>query len=246
MVGEVYINLPVKSIANTYTYTIPDNLNFLERGYRVLVSFGGRKVEGFLVAVREIDPVRDGQYKLKDIIDAVDDEPWFTREILAATKVLADFYLCSVAEMMRLFMPGKSGLKITTIYALTTDEHKLRDDAVQVMLSLPPYRDIYQILEDAPRSIGELKKELSDLGETITVEVALERLQAHQICYKDYLTVKREKIAYDEFYVRTQPITDELLSSLTRKRAQIHALSLYKDCEELSYNYLQAHARGHE
>ena len=103
MLAEVLVNLPVKSIYRTFTYRIPPTLSHLDVGWRVLVPFGGRKAEGFILALSEMSeiPVE----KVKDILSAVDDEAWFTPEMIAVAHWLADFYLCAPAEMMRLFMP---------------------------------------------------------------------------------------------------------------------------------------------
>lgn len=138
MLAEIYINLPVKSIAGAFTYIIPPQLTAAELspGWRVLVPFAGRKVEGFIVRVfsedapgcdirREWDEAagkkiylaKDSltgkEYRLKPISALVDDQPWFTPKMLEAARQIADFYLCSPAEAMRLFMPGKSGVSIS-------------------------------------------------------------------------------------------------------------------------------------
>jgi Primosomal protein N'' (replication factor Y) - superfamily II helicase len=113
-IANVFVNIPVKSIAKAYSYEIPAELSFLEAGWRVFVPFGNRKVEGFIVevAAREVNERQD----LKPILAAVDQEAWFTPKMLQTASWLAGFYLCSFAESMRLFMPGKSGLKIKVVY----------------------------------------------------------------------------------------------------------------------------------
>jgi primosomal protein N' (replication factor Y) len=116
-VAEVFVNIPVKSIAKAFSYIVPDELT-VGVGWRVFVPFGGRKVEGFILSVGEGAEEQAGKsYQLKDIISAVDEEAWCTPEMIKAARWLSDFYLCSLAEIMRLFMPGKSGLKITVSYA---------------------------------------------------------------------------------------------------------------------------------
>lgn len=110
LIAEVYINIPVKRIASAFSYLVPPELAFLGAGWRVVVPFSGRKVEGFIVSVsnREFD----GDFKLKSVESTVDDEPWFSPKMFEQAMWLADHYLCSPAEAMRLFMPGKSGVKI--------------------------------------------------------------------------------------------------------------------------------------
>lgn len=109
---DVAINLPVKSLFRQFTYAVPAELNFLDSGWRVVVPFGAQKVEGFVVRRREmteLDP--QAQEKLKNVEAALGDRPWFDDEMLSTAKWLADYYMCSLAEAMRLFVPGKTSIK---------------------------------------------------------------------------------------------------------------------------------------
>ena len=51
-VADVYINIPVKSIARAFTYIVPETLMQIGAGWRVLVPFGEVQVEGFVVETR--------------------------------------------------------------------------------------------------------------------------------------------------------------------------------------------------
>lgn len=109
---DVAINLPVKSLFKQFTYALPEELRFLDSGWRVVVPFGAQKVEGFVVRRREmteLDP--QAQEKLKNVEAALGDRPWFDDEMLSTAKWLADYYMCSLAEAMRLFVPGKTSIK---------------------------------------------------------------------------------------------------------------------------------------
>ena len=53
---DVYINIPIKSISRAYSYIIPDELTFLDVGWRVIVPFGGRDIEGFVVSKKIASP----------------------------------------------------------------------------------------------------------------------------------------------------------------------------------------------
>lgn len=109
---DVAINLPVKSLFRQFTYAVPTELNFLDSGWRVVVPFGAQKVEGFVVRrkeLSELDP--QAQEKLKNVEAALGDRPWFDDEMLSTAKWLADYYMCSLAEAMRLFVPGKTSIK---------------------------------------------------------------------------------------------------------------------------------------
>lgn len=109
---DVAINLPVKSLFKQFTYAVPEELSFLDSGWRVVVPFGTQKVEGFVVRrkeLSELDP--QAQEKLKNVEAALGDRPWFDDEMLSTAKCLADYYMCSLAEAMRLFVPGKTSIK---------------------------------------------------------------------------------------------------------------------------------------
>ena len=100
-IAEIFINLPVKSIAKAYTYLVPEAFSFLAPGWRVLVPFGPRKAEGFVVEVKAAEDAEG----LREILDLVDREPWFNTRMIACARWMARYYLCSDAEAMRLFMP---------------------------------------------------------------------------------------------------------------------------------------------
>ena len=109
---DVAINLPVKSLFKQFTYAVPEELSFLDSGWRVVVPFGTQKVEGFVVRRKELSELDlQAQEKLKNVEAALGDRPWFDDEMLSTAKWLADYYMCSLAEAMRLFVPGKTSIK---------------------------------------------------------------------------------------------------------------------------------------
>lgn len=108
---NVAINLPVKSIFRQFTYAVPETLPFLDAGWRVVVPFSGQKVEGFVVARTAMPAEPKLLAKIKYVEAALGNRPWFDAEMLATAKWLADYYMCSLAEAMRLFVPGKTSIK---------------------------------------------------------------------------------------------------------------------------------------
>lgn len=106
---DVAVNLPVKSLFRQFTYLVPQQLEFLDSGWRVVVPFNGRTAEGFVVR-RGAAPACDAA-KLKYVTAALGAEPWFDSEMLTTAKWLASYYMCSLAEAMRLFVPGKSSIR---------------------------------------------------------------------------------------------------------------------------------------
>lgn len=105
---DVAINLPVKSLFKQFTYAVPESMEFLDCGWRVVVPFGVQKTEGFIVAKKETTENID---KIKYIEAVLGDKPWFDEEMLGTARWIAEYYMCSLAEAMRLFVPGKSSIK---------------------------------------------------------------------------------------------------------------------------------------
>lgn len=223
--ADVYINIPIKSISQAYSYIVPDNLNFLTEGWRVIVPFGGRAIEGFIVSVKNVDESSiKGNFKLKEIKGTLDEEAWFTHEVIEAARWMADFYLCSVGEMMRLFIPGKSGAHIQLAYKAVPDMGN------NVLLQVQAYRAVY----DAVKISGVVKKKeikdqlLADGNEDIaeSLDNILEKLLQYRTIKRVYNADSKAKAAFENVYVTSKLITEELLSDFSRKPAQKKALQI--------------------
>ena len=65
LLAEIWANVKAKNINQTYTYSVPEALNYITAGWRVTVPFGGRqKIDGFVLRVYDGDP-NDFNFKLK-------------------------------------------------------------------------------------------------------------------------------------------------------------------------------------
>ncbi len=78
MYVDVLVELKIKKIDQTYTYSVPANLqNEIEIGKRVLVPFNNQKLEGFILNIKnEVD------FKTKDIISVIDENPVLNDELI--------------------------------------------------------------------------------------------------------------------------------------------------------------------
>ncbi len=114
IIAEVCVNVTANNIQQNFTYIVPEHLKFLSAGWRVLIPFGAQNIDGFTINVREIDDQTQFEFVLKEIKGVVDDEAWFTPEMMSEARWLAEFYLCPLSTAMRLFMPGRRVKKIST------------------------------------------------------------------------------------------------------------------------------------
>ena len=116
-IAEVCINVQASRLRRPFSYVLPDAFDYVAPGWRVVVPFGASTAEGFVLSVRTATDDED-LMALKQIGDAPDDEAWFDEEMLATARWLSDYYVCSLGEALRLFIPGKSGIKKTRSYQI--------------------------------------------------------------------------------------------------------------------------------
>lgn len=152
--ANICINLNIKNINNVYTYNIPDEFNYIDVGWRVIVPFGNQICEGFVLELLPVTAIVDVD-KLKSVMEVLDSEAWFSPDMITLARELKDYYLCNLVDIMRLFIPGKSGLKINLEYVLS--DNALAKDFVTV-----EEQEIYNyLLEKKSAQLLELKKILS-------------------------------------------------------------------------------------
>ncbi len=111
---DVCINLPVKQIDKNFTYYLPDDFTKADVGWRVMVSFAGSLTEGFIVKKYSQLIEQD----LKPVIELIDDSPWFDEKAIELATFISEYYLCSLSQAMRLFLPGKKSLKKQIFYVV--------------------------------------------------------------------------------------------------------------------------------
>ena len=231
MLAEIMANLPLKTINHSYTYRVPEEFSFVDVGWRVFVPFGGRKVEGFVIGIHEDDDL-DENIKYKDIAGVLDDEAWFSNEIIKASKILSDFYLCSLAEIMRLFMPGKSGVKISVMYEAVPN-------ALGDSFTKEPYKSVYKLTEEAGViDKPALAKKLNFSAKEI--DGILKKMLDAKVLKKVYDAKKLAKGLYETVVEANFPITEEFLAGFDRRKpAQFRLLTLLKENNTLFANTLK-------
>ncbi|KAA3620197.1 MAG: primosomal protein N' [Calditrichaeota bacterium] len=87
-----------------FTYSIPSEfVGMTKPGCRALVPFGNRILTGFIVGNRKLP---DDKFKVKPIIDVLDSEPVISASMLEMARWMADYYMCSLGEAIRVFLPS--------------------------------------------------------------------------------------------------------------------------------------------
>ncbi len=99
---DVVVNLPTSKLNTTYTYAVPDHLwHEALFGKRVLIDFGGHKLEGFITAEKDVNEPAS----VKSLLKVLDLEPVFDQSLLELARWMAAYYLCSVAMVLAMMVP---------------------------------------------------------------------------------------------------------------------------------------------
>lgn len=110
--AEVIVPLPLNAV---FTYSIPDSLQGkVSIGSRVLVPFGRRKF--YTGIVESLTPIAPEGFEVKPITRLIDrpDNPVLCNPQLKFWRWIAEYYLCSIGEVMRAALPSALKLESET------------------------------------------------------------------------------------------------------------------------------------
>ncbi|MCK5679135.1 MAG: primosomal protein N', partial [Flavobacteriaceae bacterium] len=137
MIFYINVILPIP-LQKLFTYQITEaEAKFLKSGIRVAVPFGKSKI--FTALVYEIHQNEPKAYKAKEIHQILDDKPVITAKQLKHWKWLADYYMCSIGEVMRAAFPTAFLLESETLVLKNEkfeDETILNDDEFLIFEAL--------------------------------------------------------------------------------------------------------------
>ena len=114
---DVLVELKAKGIDSTFTYLVPKEMeDNIKIGIRVIVPFSNQKLEGFVLSINN----NDVDYKLKNIIDIIDNEPVLTSEMLELGKYISKKTLCNLISAYQTMLPralkAKNGFIVNKKY----------------------------------------------------------------------------------------------------------------------------------
>ncbi len=116
MVASVLVELPTKNIDRLFDYQIPPQLEEkIKIGVRVEVPFSSRKLEGFVLAIKDSSSV-----ELKEIIAVIEEEITLNEELLSLGKYIKKETLSPLISCYQVMLPkalkAKKGTQIHKKY----------------------------------------------------------------------------------------------------------------------------------
>ena len=90
------------AVSGPFDYIAPDSIAAkITLGARVWVSFGSRRIVGYVVGLSKKSAIKN----LKPILELIDSSPILTKDLLLLTKELAEYYYCSWGEAIETSIP---------------------------------------------------------------------------------------------------------------------------------------------
>ena len=101
---EVIVDIAHSNIDRVFDYLMPENMN-AGIGYRVLVPFGNKNIEGIILRFKESTEVPED--RLKAVSSVLDDMPIVTEDQIELAGYLCVKYRTTMAFALRLMFPAK-------------------------------------------------------------------------------------------------------------------------------------------
>lgn len=169
--AEVILPLP---LPGTFTYIVPEAFApHISEGSRVVVPFGKRKsYTGIVASVSPLMPSGPAGLELKEVTEVLDDGPILRRPQRRFWEWVAEYYFCTVGEVMKAALPAGLKLESETFVEPVAD---WEEDCENARHS-PREVDILARLGHAakPMSVGDLARKIG----VTSVSAAVSRLIA--------------------------------------------------------------------
>lgn len=213
MIAQIIVNITAKRLQKTFTYSVPPALAETVRpGSRVLIPFGRRREEGIVIRTGD-DTERTGDFELKPVEAVLSVQAGAQAEIIETALWISTYYLCSLADALRLFLVEKKG--ISWDYRLFKGHEDGRES--------PEEKKILSYLDTHP---GASEKIMYKLFGPLPVEELVKRGTVRK------LEILRNKVApKTEKWLRFKRPDD---GTLMRKKRQAELLLLLQGKECLS------------
>lgn len=220
MFADVILPLPVEG---TYTYRLPAGLEGrVQTGQRVIVPFGtSKQYSGIVTRIHNESP--GGNFKMKELVDVLEEHPILTPQQLRLWQWMASYYLCPVGDVYKAALP--SGLKLASESVL-----QLNEDFDQWGSLRPKELQVYELLKNGKaNTVAQLQKQLKDSRVMASVRSLMEKgaLTVKESIENTFRPKTESHVRLAPQYLKDEATLHALLDTLTPKRLQM--VSAYLD-----------------
>lgn len=156
MIAKVIVDVQSKSVDYNFDYLVPERLeSVIQVGMRVIVPFGPRTIQGYVMALTDQPDENLDLSKLKELKEIQDIRPELTPELIQLSEWYGKYFVTKRISMLEVMLPAALKAKYTKVFHLK-DLNAIPDSLVKHFDSAGNYE--YK----AAQKNGDLKA-LSDL-----------------------------------------------------------------------------------
>jgi primosomal protein N' (replication factor Y) len=164
MIARVIVDVPSRQTDRPFDYSVPEEMSeWIEVGSRVGVPFGGRVLQGFVIALAEEAEV--DRSRIKPVAELLDALPPLLPDMIELSRWLSEKYCCSWTQALQAMIPAALKGKEERFVGWSSDE-----DAED---SLPP----------------ELAEWLNEASGQVKLETLLQKFPGHTRAVKNALRI---------------------------------------------------------
>jgi len=220
MIARIIVDVPVSRTNRPFDYRVPEWLAPLIRvGSRVVVPFGPRRLQGYVVELGELDADVSAS-RLKDVEQVLDDTPPLTPELLKLGEWMSRQYLCPWVTAVQAMIPAV--LKGRTEKWLTATDRLTEESCGQSAL-------LWELLRKRHLPLAEVERNFADEQWLVPGWIA-SGLVATEYQVRDRATKKKQtfvRCLLDESAVSR--VIDSLPKRAVQQRKLLEAFLVHKD-----------------
>lgn len=163
MFAEIIVDISNSEVDRIFDYSIQHS-DAIKIGSRVLIPFGKRTIEGYVINIKSSSDVPTD--KLKEVIKVLDDYPVITEEMMLLMQYMCKQYHLRIVDVLRLFIPSQMrGGKIKELikeFVFINPEFKNRSIEEFIKPSSKAQNDIFNyLLENERAFMSDINREMS-------------------------------------------------------------------------------------
>lgn len=123
MIAKVIVDIPSKSVDFTFDYVIPKRLAaFVQIGVRVVVPFGPRTVQGYVMDIQSHPDQDIDETKLKEIKEVQDIQPELTSELIQLSAWMSNYHVTKRISVLEAMLPSAIKAKYQKAFELVKEQ----------------------------------------------------------------------------------------------------------------------------
>lgn len=159
MIVSVLVEIKFREKEKTFDYKVPTIMeNDIKIGKRVLVPFGNKNLEGFIIGIKQ-----ESNYELKEINKVIDEDVVLNEELLKLGKEISDENICSLIQVYQTMLPKAYKAKINSRVNIKSDAYiklKSKDLALEFIKTSKAKKQV-EIVEELLNNDKLLKSKFS-------------------------------------------------------------------------------------